>query len=225
MNKSKLWHIILMVGGTLAVLAPDLTGLAASLAGMGIGWLNWVARVLGVLALIGSRWDVIRGKLAPLLIEDRTKLGPPSSGTPVVCLLVLGSLLLAGQAQASPEFGGCVLDGKLCFGPAAAVTVGKYQGGKFSAGIMPGACYEAVAYPDRWYSFGISGCGQLEVGGSAPNSGGGSLLASFANWFRGGISRIWTEQPEGTAKGEWAALFGFGSMFGGSPKYVSQGTR
>ena len=101
MTKSKLWHIILMVGGALAVLAPDLTGLAASLAGMGIGWLNWVARVLGVLALIGSRWDVIRGKLAPLLIEDRTQLGPPSSGTPVVCLLILGSLLLAGNVSCS----------------------------------------------------------------------------------------------------------------------------
>jgi len=96
MTKSKLWHIILMVGGALAVLAPDLTGLAASLAGMGIGWLNWVARVLGVLALIGSRWDVIRGKLAPVL-------GNPSSNTPVVALLALGSLLLAGSSCSSTQ--------------------------------------------------------------------------------------------------------------------------
>ena len=220
MNKSKLWHIILMVGGALAVLAPDLASLATTLSAFEAPWLKWPVRIIGVLALAGSRWDKIRAKLAPLLDEAKTN-GPKA----VAALLLVGSLLLAGQAQASPEFGGCVLDGKLCFGPAAAVTVGKYQGGKFSAGIMPGACYEAVAYPDRWYSFGVSGCGQLEVGGSAPNSGGGSLLASFANWFRGGISRIWTEQPAGPSKGEWAALFGFGSMFGGSPKYVSQGAR
>lgn len=149
-------------------------------------------------------------------------LGPKAAAV----LLLAGSLLLVGSAHASPEWGGCILDGRVCFGPAAALTVGKYQGGKFSAGLMPGACYEAVAYPERWYSFGASVCGQLEVGGPAPNQGGVSGLLSFANWFRGGLSRVWTEQPEGPAKGEWAALFGFGTMIGGSPKYVaSQGAR
>ena len=102
MTKAKLWHGFLMVGGTLAVLAPDLTSLAATLSGLGVGWLAWVARILGIAALIGSRWDKIRAKVAPLL-------GPPSSGTPVVAFLALGTaLLFSGTAHA---------EGKACRNP------------------------------------------------------------------------------------------------------------
>lgn len=96
MTKSKLLHYFLAVGGILAVLAPDLTGLAAALSGLGVGWLNWIAKGLGIAALIGSRWDVIRAKVQPLL-------GPPSPNTPVVCLLALGSLLIAGCSSAKPK--------------------------------------------------------------------------------------------------------------------------
>ena len=100
MNRTRFWNIILMVGGVLAVLAPDMAQAAAVLSGIESPWLKWPIRILGMLALIGSRWDKIRAKLAPVL-------GKPSSNTPVVCALVLGSLLLAGQARASgPEFGG-----------------------------------------------------------------------------------------------------------------------
>lgn len=69
MTRTKLWHGFLMVGGALAVLAPDLTSLAATLSGLGVGWLVWVARGLGVLALIGSRWDKIRAKLTAIPVE------------------------------------------------------------------------------------------------------------------------------------------------------------
>lgn len=77
MTRSKLWHIILMVGGTLAVLAPDLANAASVLSGIDAPWLRWPIRVLGMAALIGSRWDKIRAKVEPLL-------GPPSSNTPVI---------------------------------------------------------------------------------------------------------------------------------------------
>lgn len=162
------------------------------------------------------------------------KLGPPSNSTPVIngpgsaaALLLACSLLLSGQARAAePQFGGSVLGGDLAFGPAATITVGRYQAGKFSAGVMPGACYEAVAWPDTWHSLGLSFCGQLSVGGSEANQGGVSGLLSFANWFRAGVGEVWTEQPAGPAKRDTALLFGFGTMLGGSPSYVaSQGAR
>lgn len=87
MTRQKLWHIILVVGGSLAVLAPDMAQAAAVLSGIESPWLKWPIRVLGMLALIGSRWDKIRAKLAPVL-------GKPSSNTPMVALLAMGSLLL-----------------------------------------------------------------------------------------------------------------------------------
>lgn len=77
MTKSKLWHIILMSGGALAVLAPDLAQAAAVLSGIESPWVKWPVRILGMLALAGSRWDKIRAKLQPLLSQ-------PSSNTPVV---------------------------------------------------------------------------------------------------------------------------------------------
>ena len=96
MTRQKLWHIILVVGGSLAVLAPDLTQAAAVLSGIESPWLKWPIRILGMLALIGSRWDKIHAKLAPVL-------GNPSSNTPVVALLALGSLLLAGSSCSSTQ--------------------------------------------------------------------------------------------------------------------------
>lgn len=77
MNKSKLYHIVLVVGGLLAVLAPDLASMAASLSAVQVPWLKWPIRIIGAAALIGSRWDKIRAKVEPLL-------GPPSSNTPVI---------------------------------------------------------------------------------------------------------------------------------------------
>ena len=120
MTKSKLLHYFLAVGGVLAVLAPDLTSLAATLSGLGIGWLNWVAKGLGIAALIGSRWDVMRAKVQPLLCK-------PSSNTPVICALILGSLLIAGTARAdfnlddvAPRVTKCW--GTTCVMPAASVN-------------------------------------------------------------------------------------------------------
>lgn len=227
MTRQKLWHIILMVGGALAVLAPDLTGLAASLAGMGIGWLNWVARVLGVLALIGSRWDVIRGKLAPLLIEDRTKLGPPSSGTPVVCLLILGSLLLAGQAQAQPrtvQALGCIdAANTYCVVPAAAVgwQVNLKTGGVANAVSLVGLTLQ--------HTFGTLPVGlgvYAGLGMSTANQGSqqACLGASITNWglLCGGVQRA-TFPGGGTAL-QGMLTFAPQLTFGGTPAYV-QGAR
>jgi hypothetical protein len=138
----------------------------------------------------------------------------------VALLSVVFLYACTAKADTGPQFGGCIRAGAVCFGPAAVITVGKYQGGKFSAGVMPGACYEATAWPDKWHSVGLSVCGQLTVGGNEANQGTASGLISFANWFRFGAGAIWTEQPSGPAQRGTAILFGLGTMFGGSPAYV-----
>ena len=102
-----------------------------------------------------------------------------------------------------------------------AVTVGKYEGGKFSSGLLPGLGYGLVLAPDEWYALGLSLYGQLSVG-TAPNTGALSCLLSFANYARFGVGETWTEQAAGPARRSTALLFGFGSDVGGSPRYVKK---
>lgn len=153
------------------------------------------------------------------------KLGPPAPGTPVICALILGSLLLAGQAQASPEFGGCIRNGAVCFGPSATVTVGQFNfsTSKFSGGIVPGVGYGATYAPTEWYATGLAGYLAFTVGRGEPNQAIPSLMLSFANYLRLGAGVSVTE-TSGPVETQWRLLFGLGSDFGGSPKYVaSQG--
>jgi hypothetical protein len=104
------------------------------------------------------------------------------------------------------------------------VTIGKYEGGKFSAGFLPGLGYGLVLAPTKWYALGLGLYGQLSVG-TAPNTGALSLLLSFANYVRAGFGETWEEQPTGPARRSTALLFGLGSDFGGSPRYVAETAR
>lgn len=106
----------------------------------------------------------------------------------------------------------------------AAVTIGRYEGGKFSAGLLPGLGYGLVLSPDRWYALGLAAYGQLSVG-SPPNTGALSALVSFANFIRFGVGETWTEQASGPARSSTALLFGLGSDIGGSPKYMKETTK
>jgi hypothetical protein len=145
----------------------------------------------------------------------------------LAALLFLAAAVLPAAARAGdgPSLGGCVVSFSLpsgnpsgvlgeCaleVGPAVVATVGRYGGGKFGAGFMPGACYGPVLFPERWYRFGIAGCGQLSVGGSDPGSGTLSVLGSFANYLWFGSGWTWTEQPEGPARKTQYWLFGIGT--------------
>ena len=224
MTKSKLWNIIMMVGGALAVLAPDLAQAAAVLSGIESPWLKWPIRILGMLALAGSRWDRIRAKLQPLL-QDKVDVVSTNGPGAAAALVLVGSLLLAGQAQASPEFGGCIRNGAVCFGPSATVTVGQFNfsTSKFSGGIVPGVGYGATYAPTEWYATGLAGYLAFTVGRGEPNQAIPSLMLSFANYLRLGAGVSVTE-TSGPVETQWRLLFGLGSDFGGSPKYVaSQG--
>ena len=183
----------------------------------------------GLLVLAGSLagWSVPR---LGDLFRRTEKLDQPSPGTPVVCALLVGAaaLLLAGAARAqSPQFGGCIREGSVCFGPSATVTVGQFNfsTSKFSGGIVPGIGYGATYAPTQWYATGLAAYLAFTVGQGTPNEAIPSLMLSFANYVRlgAGVSITETAGPVDT---QWRLLFGLGSDFGGSPRYVAgQGAR
>lgn len=104
------------------------------------------------------------------------------------------------------------------------MTVGKYEGGKFAAGFLPGLGYGLVLLPKKWYSLGLAAYGQLSVG-TSPNTGALSFLLSFANYVRVGLGETWEEQSSGPARRSTALLFGLGSDVGGSPRYVEEAAK
>lgn len=133
---------------------------------------------------------------------------------------VLAILLIAGTAHAQ-QFGGCFAEGKVCAGPSATVTVGEFNlaSSKFSGGVSPGLGYGLTYQPDQWYATGLAAYLAFSVGGSTPNSARPSLMISFANYVRVGVGMAISEQDVGVLK-QWSVLFGLGSDFGGSPKYL-----
>ena len=157
--------------------------------------------------------------------EPTKPLGPPAAAA----IVLLGSLLLAGQARADNQFGGCIRGGSICFGPSATVTVGQFNfaTSKFSGGIVPGVGYGATYMQSEWYATGLAGYLAFTVGKGEPNQAIPSLMLSFANYLRLGAGVSITEGicPPGTkdcpVETQWRLLFGVGSDIGGSPKYVS----
>jgi hypothetical protein len=150
-------------------------------------------------------------------------------GTIIAALVALAIVLLTSPARAETptrQYGGCIVwqDAahtacRLEAGPTFAVTVGRYEDGKFSAGLLPGIGYGLVLNPSEWYAVGLAAYGQLMVGGGQ-NQAALSGLFSVANYIRFGIGQTWIEQPAGPAVRSTAYLFGLGTDFGGSPSYV-----
>jgi hypothetical protein len=143
-----------------------------------------------------------------------------SAPHPILALVFLAAMAAPARAE-GPQFGGCILaasptECRLQAGPSVAVTVGKYESGKFSAGVLPGVGYGLTLYPERWYSLGLAGYGQLSVGGVSPSSGTLSILLSFAEYVRFGAGRTFLEGGGGST----AVLFGLGVDFGGTTGYV-----
>ena len=94
-------------------------------------------------------------------VEDKTTpIRPPTGPGAAAVVLLAGSLLLAGTAHAqTPQFGGCIRGGSVCFSPSATVTVGQFNfaTSKFSGGIVPGIGYGATYAPTEWYATGLAG--------------------------------------------------------------------
>jgi hypothetical protein len=153
----------------------------------------------------------------------------------LVFLAILSVVIDGGIAHAddSPQYGGCIVrekksDGTKCdpekercicnleAGVAVAVTVGRYENGKFSAGLLPGIGYGLVLFPERWYSLGLAVYGQMVAGGG-PSEVMVSSLFSFARYVRFGLGLRWIDMPSSRTT---SYLFGFGNDYGGSPAYL-----
>lgn len=240
-------NTILTILGAGAVLAPDLTGLAAWLSGLGVPWLVHVAHGLGIASLFFASAPRVIAKLRPVLaslglatpsgaavqVESRD-LEKGSASTAILDLFVIialaagvGLLLfwpMIVRAETSPQFGGCVDQGRVCFGPSATISVGQFNlsTSKFSGGVIPGVGYGATFAPDQWYATGLSLYASFLVGQGSANALTPSLMLSFANYVRLGAGVAITEQPSGPTAKQWLLLFGLGSDFGGSPNYVKQ---
>ena len=86
--------------------------------------------------------------------------------------------------------------------------------------MIPGIGYGATYKPNEWYATGAALYLSFQVGQGQPNQAIPSLMLSFANYVRLGLGVSITEQDTGPTKKSWSVLFGLGSDFGGSPKYV-----
>ena len=138
-------------------------------------------------------------------------------------LAVFGSAYVRHAGAAESQFGGCFAQGRLCAGPSATITVGEFNlsTSKFSGGVSPGIGYGVTYAPDAWYATGLAGYLAFSVGGGQPNLAKPSLLVSFANYIRLGVSYSIAEQAVGTARA-FSIAFGLGSDFGGSPTYAGR---
>ena len=141
-----------------------------------------------------------------------------------ILLLVLAILdpSPALAQDASTQFGGCLAGGAVCLGPSASITVGEFNlsTSKFAGGVIPGVGYGATYRPSEWYAVGAALYLSFLVGQGQPNQAIPTLMFSFANYVRLGIGATILEQASGPAQVQWKLLFGLGSDFGGSPKYV-----
>jgi hypothetical protein len=222
-----------LVAAVVAALLPS-TAMIANMIASGI-----TGAALGALLPQPKTWGAPSGAVEPKAPgQDETPVAVPNStrlrsirprnrGLSNLGLLlaavVLGVLLLGlvRYAKADSQFGGCFAGGKVCAGPSATVTVGEFNlsTSKFSGGVSPGLGYGLTYMPDAWYATGVAGYLAFSVGGEQPNHARPSLMFSFANYLRIGAGMAITEQPIGTLK-QWSLLFGIGSDFGGSPKYL-----
>lgn len=141
--------------------------------------------------------------------------------TTSVASLIATIVLMVSAPAAAQQFGNCFASGKLCAGPSATITVGEFNlaTSKFSGGVSPGLGYGLTYQPDQWYATGLAAYLAFSVGGSGPSNAKPSLMLSFANYIRIGAALAITEREIGVLK-QWSLLFGLGSDFGGSPKYV-----
>lgn len=206
-------------GAALVVASSIVSALA------GVVPVEHAAMVAGVAAVLTRITRVLQATLAaaPVSVSDApTKpLGPGPLAA--ACLLLAGSMLASVPARAeSPQFGGCVANDAVCFGPSATVTVGQFNfaTSKFSGGIVPGVGYGATYAQSQWYATGLAAYLSFTVGQGAPNEAIPSLMLSFANYVRVGAGVSITETA-GPVETQWRLLFGVGSDFGGSPKYLA----
>jgi len=198
------------VAGALYKFVPEAQGIAAGLGAVAI-WLTGYAK---------QHPDDAKAS------EPTARpLGPPAAAA----IVILGSLLLAGQARAeSPQFGGC-FSPTLCAGPSAAITVVSFNlaDSTFSGGVSPGVGYGITWTPPAapWAALGTDLYASFRLGYGLPNQGAFSLMGHFADYLLLGIGPTVTQRAGQSALVQWSILGGMGVPLGGTPKYVAERAR
>lgn len=105
---------------------------------------------------------------------------------------------------ATPLFGGCVKNGKVCFGPSIGVVMAavNLSTGKIEGAFSPGVGYGFTAFPGKWYSAGLSL--HLVIDPGAQQASAAGVLKLINGYFRPGFSKGFIGD-----KGS-RLLFGFG---------------
>jgi hypothetical protein len=60
---SRAYHIAIALLGIVAAIASEISFISEWLKSLDVVWLLWLARGLGFAAMIGAKWDVIKGKI------------------------------------------------------------------------------------------------------------------------------------------------------------------
>jgi hypothetical protein len=235
--------IPLLDGSAVVQVRPPTVPGGQSLSHVAVDPTPFATNTAAVVPLASMQTGDVPGKVLPMVADDAPtgNIRPRDKGAISgwllavlagiglgLCVMFAWTSTAHAAEPATRTFGGCIIwqdDAhticKLEAGPTVAVTIGRYQDGKFSAGLLPGIGYGVVLAPAEWYAVGLAAYGQLLVG-NGQNQAALSGLFSFANYVRFGIGQTWAEQPTGPALRSTAYLFGLGADFGGNPSYVAK---
>jgi hypothetical protein len=122
-------------------------------------------------------------------------------------------------APTSPQLGGCVASGSVCFGTAADVVltkIGLSSGNKgISGGFSTGVGYGVTVAPDKFYATGLDLFMNVNLSGSAGLASRVSpalMLHAMNYLFFGVVMDITAPTDVSTSYGTgWSLLLGFGS--------------
>jgi len=149
--------------------------------------------------------------------------GPYGPG-PLALLVLAGSLLWGSTARAqtqptSPQLGGCIANGEMCFGTAADVVLTKIglsgDNKGISGGFSTGVGYGATFAPDKFYATGLDLFLNVNLSGTsgvASRVSPAIMLHAMNYLFLGlGLDIIAPTDTVSSYGTGWSLLLGFGS--------------
>ena len=163
---------------------------------------------------------LVPGPVTPPAGTRRT--GPSSSNLGVLVFLVsalLSSAALAQSQPTSPQLGGCVASGSVCFGTAADVVLTKIglsgDNKGISGGFSTGVGYGATFAPDKFYATGLDLFLNVNLSGAsgiASRVSPALMLHAMNYLFLGvGLDVIAPTDTVSSYGTGWSLLLGFGS--------------
>ena len=213
-----------LIAGALYKFVPDLKDLSLGLAALAFTLLGWAkqhpvdAKALEAASTTTTETITETKPTAPVTDLPASKNRPSSAGP--LAVLLLGSLLAStAWAQTSPQLGGCVSNGAICFGTAADVVVTKIglspDNKGISGGFSTGVGYGVTVAPDKFYASGLDLFLNVALSGngSVASRVSPALMLHLVNYLFAGVA-LDVSAPTDTAGSYgtgWSMLLGFGS--------------